>query len=243
MIRSFRLGEIAFSLAAIIVAHRECENVISSFTAFIHGCAVVISQPKRQRARHTGSWKRLMNAKRRGEGHRVNWEWKKERIAKKIPRSLATGYFSPGCDFTSKIAAKGCSLKGTHNTRWFTRGVNHGPLERGTAEIYPQQPIENFEIRFQAVYKRPALPPSPPNIGEVFPPIRKSISSKTSIVPSSRGAAALEWKWALEAERRERRGEKLIGIKSWNIYNWKWGARTAHSTLLENIEISASRRI
>lgn len=38
--------------------------------------------------------------------------------------------------------------------------------------------------------------------------------------------------------------EKLIGIKTLNIYNWDWGSRAAHSNLLENIdEILCRERI
>jgi len=69
----------------------------------------------------------------------------------------------------------------------------------------PQRPIENFKIRFQISSTLKKF---------LFFSVRKSISSKTSIVPFSRGAAMLEWKWVLEAETRERWGEKLIGIKN-----------------------------
>lgn len=75
----------------------------------------------------------------------------------------------------------------------------------------PQRPIRisRFDFRARSLLK---------HRGSFFF-IRKSISSKTSIVPSPRGAAMLEWKWVLEAETRERWGEKLIGIKTLNIYN------------------------
>lgn len=92
--------------------------------------------------------------------------------------------------------------------------IYFGRKSRAARERYrrnlPQRPIENFEIRFQAVHETSL------NIEEVFFFVRKSISSKTSIVPSPRGDVRMEM---LEAEIHERWGEKLIGIKTLNIYN------------------------
>lgn len=197
----------------IIVDYRERENVISFSTAFIHDYAVVISQPKRRRARHTGNWQRLMNVKRRGEKD-IAWSesWKKKKIAKKISRSRKRhdGLFLPVVILHLKWWRARCSLKGTRNTRWFTWGVNHGLLERGSTEIYHNGPSRISRFDFRRVQ-------TSSNIEVVF--FSSGNPSQVKLRLFLLLAAMLEWKWVLEAERHERRGEKLIGIKTLNIYN------------------------
>lgn len=76
-------------------------------------------------------------------------------------------------------------------------------------EVSPKFTTTAREFRFQAAHASFLT-----NIEEVSFSVRKSIPSKTSIVPSSCDAAVLEWNWGLEAEILGSESKEM-GEKNW----------------------------
>lgn len=139
------------------------------------------------------------------------------------------------------------SSRGTHNARWFTSGVNHSVLRRGSAGIYRNGPsrISGFDFRPCASLLACR------GFEEVFflffssSSTRRSISSKSSIVPPSRDAAMLEWDSGFAAGTRgvesgwgsEHREEKTDWNENFEYLQLELGiSRATRSNLLENID-------